>query len=103
MIYGDPHVPLIGHIKNGLLLLLMITLACWVYLLTDKTEVRSVFMNFHSMIYTQFHTKIQILRTDNGTEYLKVTLGGLKGLIGPLFLERVQFGWIDRFLKRRFE
>ena len=60
-------------------------------------------MNFHSMIYTQFHTKIQILRTDNGTEYLKVTLGGLKGLIGPLFLERVQFGWIDRFLKRRFE
>ena len=34
---------------------------------------------------------------------LKVTLGGLKGLIGPLFLERVQFGWIDRFLKRRFE
>ena len=31
--------------------------------LTDKIEVRSVFMNFHSMIQTQFHTKIQILRT----------------------------------------
>ena len=41
---------------------------CWVYLLTDKTEVRSVFMNFHSMIQTQFHTKIQIFRIDNGTE-----------------------------------
>ena len=47
---------------------------CWVYLLTDKTEVRSVFMNFHSMIQTQFHTKIQILRTDNGTEYFNHSL-----------------------------
>ena len=46
----------------------------WVYLLTDKTEVRSVFMNFHSMIQTQFHTKIQILRTDNGTEYFNHSL-----------------------------
>ncbi|KAJ9672956.1 hypothetical protein PVL29_026285 [Vitis rotundifolia] len=42
---------------------------CWVYLLTDKTKVQSIFMNFHSMIQTQFHTKIQILCTDNGTEY----------------------------------
>ncbi|KAJ9679118.1 hypothetical protein PVL29_021141 [Vitis rotundifolia] len=45
------------------------TRLCWVYLLTNKTEVRSIFMNFHSMIQTQFHTKIQTLRTDNGTEY----------------------------------
>ena len=26
-------------------------------------------MNFHSMIQTRFHIKIQILRTDNGTKY----------------------------------
>ena len=31
-------------------------------------------MNFHSMIQTQFHTKIQILRTDNGTEYFNHSL-----------------------------
>ena len=43
-------------------------------MLTDKTKVRSVFMNFHSMIQTQFHTKIQILRTDNGTEYFNHSL-----------------------------
>ena len=47
---------------------------CWVYLLTDKTEVRSVSMNFHSMIQTQFHTKIKILRTDNGTNLLSIYL-----------------------------
>ena len=46
------------------------TRVCWVYLLKDKTEVRSVFVKFHSMIQTQFQTKIQILRTDNGTEYV---------------------------------
>eukprot|EP00261_Vitis_vinifera_P034034 XP_019075277.1 PREDICTED: uncharacterized protein LOC100267868 isoform X5 [Vitis vinifera] len=50
------------------------TRLCWVYLLTDKTEVRSVFLNFHSMIQTQFQTKIQILRTDNGTEYFNHSL-----------------------------
>ena len=32
MIYGDPHVPLIGSIKNSLLLLLMITLVCVGYI-----------------------------------------------------------------------
>ena len=47
---------------------------CWVYLLTDKIEVPSVFMNFHFMIQTQFHTKIQILCTDNGTEYFNHSL-----------------------------
>ena len=31
-------------------------------------------MNFHSIIQTQFHTKIQILRTDNGTEYFNHSL-----------------------------
>ena len=29
-------------------------------------------------------------------------LGRLKGLIGPLFLERVQSSWIGRFLKRMY-
>ena len=50
------------------------TRLCWVYLLTDKTEVRLVFMHFHSMIQTQFHTNIQILRIDNGTEYFNHSL-----------------------------
>ena len=31
-------------------------------------------MNFHSMIKTQFHTKIQILHTDNGIEYFNHSL-----------------------------
>ena len=31
-------------------------------------------MNFHSMIQTQFHTKIKILRIDNGIEYFNHSL-----------------------------
>ena len=74
MIYGDPHVPLIGHKKWFITFIDDHTRLCWVYLLTDKTEVRSIFMNFHSMIQTQFHTKIQIFRPNNGTEYFNHSL-----------------------------
>ncbi|KAL0554435.1 hypothetical protein IC582_008356 [Cucumis melo] len=33
----------------------------WVYLITDKSEVSSIFQNFYHTIETQFHTKIVIL------------------------------------------
>ena len=42
---------------------------CWVYLLHDKSEVESVFKSFYSMIKTQYHENIKILRSDNGTEF----------------------------------
>ena len=51
------------------------TCLCWVYLLKEKSNVRSIFMNFHSMIQTQFQTKIQIFRTNNGKEYFNSVLG----------------------------
>ena len=45
------------------------TRLCWVYLLSDKSEVTKIFQDFYNMVETQFQTKISILRTDNGTEY----------------------------------
>lgn len=50
------------------------TRLCWVYLLKDKTKVHTVFVNFHTMIQTQFRTNIQALHTDNGTEYFNQSL-----------------------------
>src|SRR3954464_13307341 len=41
----------------------------WVSLLKAKSDVLSVFQNFHKMIETQFGTHIKAIRTDNGTEY----------------------------------
>ena len=42
----------------------------WLYLLKNKDEVFIVFQSFHEMIKTQFSAKIQILRSDNGGEYV---------------------------------
>ncbi|TYK26874.1 Beta-galactosidase [Cucumis melo var. makuwa] len=41
----------------------------WVYLITDKSEVPSIFQNFYHTIKTQFHTKIAILQSDSGREF----------------------------------
>ena len=40
----------------------------------EKSEVGQIFQNFNSMIKTQFQTRIQVLRTDNGKEYVSLNL-----------------------------
>lgn len=42
----------------------------WLYLLKHKNEVLSVFQSIQTMVQTQFSAKIQILRSDNGGEYV---------------------------------
>jgi hypothetical protein len=46
----------------------------WLFIMKEKSEVGQIFQNFHSMIQTQFHTKIQILKTDNAKEYFNSEL-----------------------------
>lgn len=45
------------------------TRICWIYLLEKKSEVEQRFKDFFLMIENQFQTKIDILRSYNGTEY----------------------------------
>ena len=42
----------------------------WLFLLKHKNEVLSVFKHFKSMVETQFSSKLKILRTNNGSEYI---------------------------------
>ncbi|BFG37702.1 hypothetical protein CerSpe_239760 [Prunus speciosa] len=42
----------------------------WVSRLKTKGEVNSKFQQFYHMVETQFHTRIQVLRSDNGGEFL---------------------------------
>ncbi|CAL2271851.1 unnamed protein product [Prunus armeniaca] len=42
----------------------------WLYLLTNKNEVFSCFQSFHKQMKTQFNAQIQILRSDNGGEFV---------------------------------
>ncbi|CAL2271706.1 unnamed protein product [Prunus armeniaca] len=42
----------------------------WLYLLKNKNEVFSRFQSFHKQMKTQFNDQIQILRSDNGGEFV---------------------------------
>ena len=60
------------------------TRVCWIYLLAKKSDVPRSFKDFFHMIEAQFNTKICILQSDNGTEYLNEALGVLlkeKGIL----------------------
>lgn len=46
----------------------------WVVLLKNKSDVCSAFQKFHRMVLTQYHKQIQVLRSDNGKEYVNVVL-----------------------------
>ena len=43
--------------------------------MNSKSEVEKLFQEFYTLVETQFHTKISILRSDNGTEYFNQYLG----------------------------
>ncbi|XP_062100880.1 uncharacterized protein LOC133806808 [Humulus lupulus] len=43
--------------------------AVWVYLLCNKTEIETMFMNFVAFVDRQFDKKIKRVRSDNGTEF----------------------------------
>ena len=42
----------------------------WIYFLRSKSEVCSVFKKFVAYIETQFSSKIKVLRSDSGGEYM---------------------------------
>jgi len=48
------------------------TRCTWVFLMQHKSEIHHLLMNFVKFIQTQFHTTIQIHRSDNGTEFLSL-------------------------------
>ena len=48
----------------------------WVCLMKSKSEVNLLFQNFHKMVYSQYNEQIQVLRSDNGSEYLSFELKG---------------------------
>ena len=43
--------------------------ATWIFLLSHKSNVVSMLVSFISYIETQFHTQVQIVRSDNGHEF----------------------------------
>ena len=46
----------------------------WVCLMKSKSEVNLLFQNFYKMVRTQYNAHVQVLRSDNGGEYLSSKL-----------------------------
>ena len=46
----------------------------WVCLMKSKSKVNLLFQNFHKMVCSQYNAQVQVLRNDNGGEYLSFEL-----------------------------
>jgi transposase InsO family protein len=46
------------------------SLMTWIYMLKHKNEVLRCFKDFYKLVTNQFNAKVQIIRTNNGTEYV---------------------------------
>ena len=44
--------------------------AVWIYLLLEKSEVRTVLPNFCALVQRQFNKAVKIVRSDNGSEFM---------------------------------
>ncbi|CAL9021646.1 unnamed protein product, partial [Prunus brigantina] len=54
----------------------------WLYPMHRKNEVFSHFQTFLAMVKNQFHTTVQILQSDNGTEYVNNAFSDLCSQLG---------------------
>src|SRR3954463_14243451 len=49
----------------------------WVYLMRHRSEVLQIYTDFTNMIYTQFHKRIKVFRSDGAKEYLSLAMENL--------------------------
>jgi hypothetical protein len=69
-VWGPSPISTVSGIRWFVIFIDDCTRMTWLYLLKHKAEVLSVFQYFHTMVQNQFSAKIQILRSDNGGEYI---------------------------------
>ncbi|KAK8954800.1 hypothetical protein KSP39_PZI002048 [Platanthera zijinensis] len=60
------------------------TRCCWVYLMRAKSDVFYFYTQFSHMVATQFSSRIQILRSDNGGEYTSSSFSAFLASQGTL-------------------
>uniref|UniRef100_A0A151UHB3 Retrovirus-related Pol polyprotein from transposon TNT 1-94 n=1 Tax=Cajanus cajan TaxID=3821 RepID=A0A151UHB3_CAJCA len=74
LIHTDLGGPLLELSLNGskyyILFIDDLTRMCWIYFLIFKSEVVGIFWRFKAWIENQSSYKIQVLRSDNGKEYI---------------------------------
>ena len=68
-IWGPSRVPNLSNTRWFISFIDDYSKLCWIYLIKEKSKTFSIFKQFHSMVQTQFNSKIKIVCTDNGTDY----------------------------------
>lgn len=69
-IWGPAPVQSINGYKYFALFIDDFSRVTWLYLMKLKSDLMSVFTDFHSIVENQFSSKIHVLRSDNGSEYM---------------------------------
>ena len=54
----------------------------WLFLIKLKSDVCVVLQNFFCLVQTQFHSKVQVIRTDNGSEFVNAECNKLFTSLG---------------------
>lgn len=73
-VWGPSNVPNVSGSKWFVTFIDDCTRVTWLFLLKNKSEVSSIFLQFVSMIKNQFGVKIKKLRSDNAKDYFNHTL-----------------------------
>lgn len=73
-VWGPANIPNISGAKWFLTFIDDCTRVTWVFLLKQKSEVSSVFLQFVSMIKNQFGVNIKRIRFDNANDYFNLVL-----------------------------
>lgn len=53
----------------------------WIFLMINKSETRMHIVNFINLIETQFNTRVQTIRANNGVEFLMQNFFNSKGIV----------------------
>ncbi|KAM2714488.1 hypothetical protein EV2_044230 [Malus domestica] len=80
-IWGGYHVPTITGAQYFLTIVDDFSRCTWVYLMNHKSDARSYLITFIHLVETQFSTRVKVLRSDNGPEFLMTQFFSDKGIL----------------------
>ena len=73
-VWGPVRIPTLSGARYLVTFIDECTRMTWISLLSNKRDVSAVFQEFYKMVSTQYQSKIRVLQSDNGGEYLNSTL-----------------------------
>ena len=73
-VWGPAQIPTLSGARYFVTFIDECTRMTWISLLSNKSDVNTAFQELYKMVSTQYQSKIRVLQSDNGGEYLNTTL-----------------------------